>query len=134
MMSFSSAPTDSPMPREGTVTARSITIEWDELPCLDRNGEITAYIVEAITSGTLIRIVNVNDGSAREATLSGLTPATEYTVTLQAVNSADSGPIRSIAIETPGESVWFTVTYYIIQCSPHQMYSVCLSLPQPLHI
>ena len=115
MMSFSSAPTDSPMPREGTVTARSITIE---LACLDRNGVITGYIVEARTGGTLIITVNVNDGSAREATLSGLTPSTEYTVTLQAVNSADSGPIRSIVIETPGESVWFPLTY---QCSPHQM-------------
>ena len=117
MMSFSSAPTDSPMPREGTVTARSITIEWDELACLDRNGVITSYIVEARTSGEADRTVNVNDGSAREATVSGLTPSTAYTVTLQAVNSADSGPIRSIAIETAGESVWFPLTYY------HTMFS-----------
>ena len=117
MMSFSSAPTDSPMPREGTVTANSITVEWDELACLDRNGVITNYIVEARAGGTLIRTVNVNDGSAREATLSGLTPSTAYTVSLQAVNSADSGPIRSIAIETPGESVWFPLTYY------HTMFS-----------
>ena len=116
-MSFSSAPTDSPMPREGTVTARSITIEWDELPCLDRNGVITGYIVEARTSGEADRTVNVNDGSAREATVSGLTPSTAYTVSLQAVNSADSGPIRYIAIETPGESVWFPLTYY------HTMFS-----------
>ena len=115
-MSFSSAPTDSPIPREGTVVARNITIEWDELACLERNGVITGYIVEARTSGEADRTVNVNDGSAREATVSGLTPATAYTVTLQAVNSADSGPIRSIAIETPGESVWFLLTYYIIQC------------------
>ena len=121
MMSFSSAPTDSPMPREGTVTARSITIEWDELACLDRNGEITGYIVEARASGEADRTVNVNDGSAREATVSGLNPSTEYTVSLQAVNRAGSGPIRSIAIETPGESVWFPLTYYIVQCSPHQM-------------
>ena len=105
------------MPREGAVTARSITIEWDELACLDRNGVITGYIVEARASGTLIRTVNVNDGSAREATVSGLNPATAYTVSLQAFNSADSGPIRSIAIETPGESVWFPLTYY------HTMFS-----------
>ena len=116
-MSFSSAPTDSPMPREGTVTARSITIEWDELPCLDRNGVITSYIVEARAGGEADRTVNVNDGSSRKATLSGLTPSTAYTVSLQAVNSADSGPIRSITIETPGESVWFPLTYY------HTMFS-----------
>ena len=117
MMSFSSAPTDSPMPREGTVTANSITIEWDELPCLDRNGVITSYIVEARAGGTLIITVNVNDGSAREATVSGLTPSTAYTVSLQAVNSAGTGPIRSIAIETSGESVWFPLIYY------HTMFS-----------
>ena len=72
-MSFSSAPTDSPMLREGTVTARSITIE---LACLDRHGVITGYIVEARAGGALIRTVNVNDDSAREATLSGLNPST----------------------------------------------------------
>ena len=116
-MSFSSAPTDSPMPREGTVTANSITIEWDELSCLDRNGVITGYIVEARAGGEADRTVNVNDGSAREATVSGLNPSTAYTVSLQAVNSAGSGPIRSIAIETPGESVWFPLTYY------HTMFS-----------
>ena len=111
-MLFSSAPTDSPMPREGAVTTRSITIEWDELSCLDRNGVITGYIVEARASGEADRTVNVNDGSAREATVSGLTPSTAYIVTLQAVSSAGSGPIRSIAIETTGESVWFPLTYY----------------------
>ena len=115
-MSFSSAPTDSPMPREGTVTAISITIQWGELPCLERNGEITGYIVEARISGTRIITVNINDGSAREATVSELTPSTEYTVTLQAVSSAGSGPIRSIAIETPGRSVWFPriVSYNVL--------------------
>ena len=78
---------------------------------------ITSYIVEARTSGEADRTVNVNDGSSREATVSGLTPSTAYTVSLQAVNSAGSGPIRSIAIETPGESVWFTLTYH------HTMFS-----------
>ena len=73
---------------------------------------ITGYIVEARTSGEADRTVNVNDGSSREATVSGLTPSTEYTVTVAAVNSAGTGPIRSIAIETPGESVWFPLTYY----------------------
>ena len=106
------------MPRKGTVTAISITIEWDELACLDRNGVITGYIVEARAGGTLIRTVNVNDGSARRATVTGLTPSTAYTVSLQAVNSADSGPIRSIAITTAGESVWFPLTYYY-----HTMFS-----------
>ena len=84
---------------------------------MDRNGVITGYTVEVTLSGTVVATENVNDGSAREATVSGLTPSTDYTVSLQAVNSADSGPIRSIDIETPGESVWFPLTYY------HTMFS-----------
>ena len=118
----STAPTGAPDGvSEVYVTANSITVQWGEVPCTHQNGEITGYTVEARISGTLIRTVNVNDGSAREATVSGLNPTTAYTVTVAAVNSVGSGPIRSIVIETPGESVWFPLTYYIIQCSPHQM-------------
>ena len=99
----STAPTGAPDGvREVSVTANSITVQWGEVPCIDRNGEITGYIVEARISGTLIRTVNVNDGSAREATVSGLNPSTAYTVSLQAVNSADSGPFSGIPITTAG--------------------------------
>ena len=30
----------------GTVTLTSITVQWTEVPCSDRNGEITGYTVE----------------------------------------------------------------------------------------
>ena len=63
---------------------------------------ITGYIVEARTSGEADRTVNVNDGSAREATVSGLTPSTAYTVSLQAVNNAGTGPFSGIPITTAG--------------------------------
>ena len=45
---------------------------------------------------------SVNDGSAREGTVSGLTPATEYTVTVAAVNSVGTGPFSGISIATAG--------------------------------
>ena len=45
---------------------------------------------------------NVNDGSARRVTASGLTPATEYIVIVAAINSAGTGPFSSISIETAG--------------------------------
>ena len=103
-MLSSTAPTGAPDGvSEVYVTANSITVQWGEVPCIDRNGEITGYIVEARISGTLIRTVNVNDGSAREATVSGLNPTTAYTVTVAAVNSADSGSFSDgISITTAG--------------------------------
>ena len=69
---------------------------------MDRNGEITGYIVEARISGTLIRTVNVNDGSAREGTVSELTPSTDYFVLVAAVNSVGTGPFSVISITTAG--------------------------------
>ena len=102
-MLSSTAPTGAPDGvSEVSVTANSITVQWGEVPCMDRNGVITGYIVEARISGTLIRTVNVNDGSAREVTVSGLNPATDYLVLVAAVNSVGSGPFSGITITTAG--------------------------------
>ena len=87
----------------GTVTANSITVQWEEVPCLHRNGEITGYTIVARTSGEDDRVVNVNDGNARSAIVSELTSETQYTVSVAAVNGAGTGPASSIDIETPGE-------------------------------
>ena len=43
----STAPTGAPDGvSEVSVTANSITVQWGEVPCIDRNGEITGYTVE----------------------------------------------------------------------------------------
>ena len=100
----STAPTRPPDGvSEGPVTANSITVQWGEVPCLDRNGEITGYTVNATLNGMVVATENVNDGSAREGTVTGLTPATAYTVTVAAVNSAGIGPFSDgISITTAG--------------------------------
>ena len=68
---------------------------------MDRNGEITGYTVEVSLSGMVVVTENVN--SARRGTVSGLTPSTEYTVTVAAANSVGSGPFSGgIAITTAG--------------------------------
>ena len=99
----STAPTEPPDGvSEGPVTANSITVQWGEVPCLHRNGEITGYIVDATLSGTVVATENVNDGSARRGTVSGLIPATDYVVTVAAANSAGTGPFSGITITTAG--------------------------------
>ena len=99
----STAPTGAPDGvSEVSVTANSITVQWGEVPCMDRNGEITGYTLEVYISGMIVVTESVNDGSAREGTVSGLTPTTEYTVTVAAVNSVGSGPFSGISIATAG--------------------------------
>ena len=84
-----------------TVTTNSITVQWEEVPCLHRNGEITGYVIVArIRTTDITEFVN---GDARSATVSGLTPITQYTVLVAAVNGAGTGQPISIIVETGGE-------------------------------
>ena len=85
----------------GTVTTNSITVQWEEVPCLHRNGEITGYTVVA-RNGMTENTEFVN-GDARSATVSELEPSTQYTVLVAAVNGAGTGPSTSIIVETGGE-------------------------------
>ena len=102
----STAPTGAPASvTETTVTSNSVTVQWEEVPCLDRNGEITGYqVVTANSQGMTVGTADV-DVANRQATISGLTPSTTYTVSVAAVNGAGTGPIKTIAVETTGEIV-----------------------------
>ena len=81
-----------------TVTLNSATVQWGEVLCPQRNGEITGYTV---TGGMVEGTASV-DVDARQATISGLTPSTQYTVSVAAVNSAGTGPTTTLPVETPG--------------------------------
>ena len=86
----------------GTVTASSITVRWGEVSCIHRNGQITGYIAKAKIDRVLKRSINVASNT-RQATLSGLSPSTRYTVQVAAVNGAGSGPYSTeINIRTSG--------------------------------
>ena len=75
------------------------------MPCLRRNGEITGYTVVATISGEVVKSVEVDVNDGREATISGLNPITNYYVSVAAVNSAGTGPYRSMTVKTAGECI-----------------------------
>ena len=73
----------------GTDTLTSITVEWTEVPCSDRNGEITGYTVEY--SSTTPPTTNTMSGSSsRELVVGGLLPRTRYTFTVRAEGASHS--------------------------------------------
>ena len=84
------------------VTSSSITVQWGPVDCIHRNGDITGYTVCVRASGEAERTVSV-DESARETTISGLTPFTEYTVSVAAENSVCGVYSSSFTIQTGGE-------------------------------
>ena len=107
---FSTAPTGSPTIIMTISTRDTITVQWEEVDCIDRNGLITCYRIHVMTSGEDDRIETVDD--VREGTISGLTPSTEYTVSVAAVNSQDTGPYSAgMMVETAG-MMYIDTTYY----------------------
>ena len=102
-VSLYTAPSRGPtLVRNGIVTASSITVSWGEVPCLHRNGQITGYRVQAVRNGVVKRYIDVSSDT-REATLSGLSPSTSYTVRVRAKNGAGTGPYSTgISIRTNG--------------------------------
>ena len=74
-------------------TATTITLTWDDINCVDRNGVITGYMVQyGIT--TFSTSVNVTESFASNRTFaaSGLVPLTTYMFRIAAVNSDGVGP------------------------------------------
>ena len=66
----------------------SITVQWGPVDCIHRNGDITGYLVR-YGQQTL-------STSVTEATLSGLTPSTLYSIEVAAVTSAGTGQFSSV--------------------------------------
>ena len=100
---FYTVPTRGPTSvRRGTVTASSITVHWGEVSCLQRNGEITGYRAQAVRNGMVEGTASVG-GGARQATISGLSPSTTYSIQLAALNGAGTGPYNGVYVRTNGE-------------------------------
>ena len=129
----STAPTAPPASvTETTVTPNSVTVQWEEVPCLDRNGEITDYqVVTRNSQGMTVGTADV-DVAARQATICGLTPSTQYTVSVAAVNGAGTGPVRGISIETTGEVIVFANEKCFVYLHCHSL-QPCWELFHHLH-
>ena len=60
-------------------------MQWGEVPCEDRNGEITGYIVEySSTSPSHSGTLTVSRADTRTAVLGGLLPSTTYIIAVRA--------------------------------------------------
>ena len=74
------------------MTSSSITVQWEAVDCIHRNGDITGYSVRYGVQGSgSTQTESVSGGAATEATISGLAAATNYSIAVAAVNSAGTG-------------------------------------------
>ena len=97
------------------MTPTSITVQWNTVPCLEQNGDITGYTLRVlesgeVESGVMERVVDVVGDDVSQVTISGLTQLSTYSIKVAAVNGISTGPYSdSITINTPDSEY----NYYI---------------------
>ena len=110
MISYPPAPSAPPTSvSTSDETLSSITVQWGAVDCIHRNGDITGYSVRYGVQGSgSTQTESVSGGATTEATISGLTPSTNYSIEVAAVNSVGVGSYsNSITVETDSESSLF---------------------------
>ena len=114
---FPSLPTAPSAPpnnlTEVTKTSSSVTISWGEVPCQDQNSVIVEYRVlyGAVTSGVGGTVANT---SGRTLTVNGLSPYTNYSIEVSAVNSDGAmGPYSSPLFVVTDQSSMSSTLYKI---------------------
>ena len=73
------------------VNSTAIDVQWSELDCALRNGDIIAYVVMRMRQVGDHQTVHV-PGNQSSITITGLDPLTEYMIRVAAVNRNGTGP------------------------------------------
>ena len=107
-LSMLTAPSAAPTSVHVSVAnSTTISVQWEMVPCIDCNGDIIGYSVRYTRGGSVPQNMSVSgDSSGGMVTISGLSPATMYTVEVAAVNSADTGVYSSPVMVTTPDSKW----------------------------
>ena len=101
------APTGTPQNVVPSTTSRSISVSWDAIDCIERNGNIDDYEVEFRRSDGSETTEGVVVGQTFTAI--GLQFFTAYTFRVAGVNSAGRGPFTAaININTNEDSAFLT--------------------------
>ena len=101
------------------VNLTSITVQWTELPCSDRNGEITGYTVEysSTTPPPHTNTVTVSGSSNTRLVVGGLLPRTSYNFSLRAQGAANTrSGTRFTATPTGCAITTIPIAFYINSC------------------
>ncbi len=111
----------------------SITVQWDAVPCIDRNSpyEITGYKLRR-TGYSREEAIPRSRGEGGMYTITGLSPLTTYSIEVAAVSNSGTGPFTSITVQTPlriyGRSAiqeYCSIEFlHLLLCKSHSLQSI----------
>ena len=77
-------------------TSSTISIQWETVPCIHRNGRITGYMIQYMEVGGGVFINESVSGDQKETSITGLQSSTLYDIRIAAVNSVGTGPFTNM--------------------------------------
>ena len=89
------------MLRAVEIDSTNITIAWDAVNCTERNSNITGYVIRYTppsTSGNDSVMVEGTGDAGGMVTIDGLTPSTQYSIQVAAVNSDGSVGLAAVSL------------------------------------
>ena len=100
---MSAVPTGPPLVINATTISTNVTVQWEPVKCIHRNGNITSYSVLLMRNEDIVKYVSVS-GYIGNVTISELSPSTEYNVSVAAVNRNGTGVYSDdISVTTKGK-------------------------------
>ena len=96
------APSGGPQSLRGVeTTSTDVAIAWDAVNCIERNSIITGYVVRftppSISGNESVMVAGTGNAGGM-VTIDGLTPSTQYSIQVAAVNSDGSAGVFSTAL------------------------------------
>ena len=84
-----------------SLSSTAIQVTWEEIPQIDRNGEIIIHEVLYESQGTFYPVTSSAENTTDfSLLLMDLDPFTEYAISVRAYTSAGPGPYSNITLET----------------------------------
>ncbi len=101
LLPIHAAPISAPQNLQSIATDEtSITVQWDAVACIDRNSEITGYMLRCTACSHEQAIPGSGDDGGT-STITGLSPQTTYSIEVAAVSDSGIGPFAGITVQTP---------------------------------
>ena len=98
------------------VTSSTISVQWASVPCIHQNGDIRGYSVQYKVMGSgNTQTMNVTGGGTTQTTISGLTPSTDYSIQVAAVNSAGTGVYSNPVLQRTSMSYSFPLLFCVFR-------------------
>ena len=99
--------------RAFNVIPNSFSLQWEMIPCIHRNGDITGYSVQYGEVGSeSTQTVSISSSGTMNTIVTGLTSDTSYEVKVAGVNSIGIGKNASLTVDTPQSQ--YTLYMYIL--------------------